>query len=270
MSIFEKLNQEKDYKSLIEDFNPMSLSNEQQKFINEYKTPNRSYIKTSARGVGYDVVSSNTLKYILITCFECSRDEKYQAVIIAIYRIYLNNKGNKDIENTIEEAKKKLMPYVLEPSKREVVDLSFLDDVIKGHTPNFIYVLQITIGVNTILKYGKTTQAPRQRLAQIKSDIAAKYTNQAIKIEPILLIHCKDASVFEDEIKVTFSENNIFPTGYNFKGVTETFKQKDKHLAINNIVLSLVKKYNAEILYDSSMPKSDTSSIAEEVSPFEN
>ncbi len=273
MSIFNKLSETQNYSSLIKDFNPANLNPEQEKLIVKYTTPSRKYIKESARGVNCKDVSSGTLQYIIETCYECSFDEKYKAILIAIYKTYLMYKNDKNIDGIVTKAKEELMPFVLVPIKKKVVDLSFLNDITKDYDDNFFYVFFITIGVNKFFKYGITDNKPRKRIAQIKSDIVKKYSKQAIKIEPVLIIHCEDVSILEDEVKVTLSENNINATNYDFKGASETFRQKDKDVAIENIILPLAKKCHGEVLYNSSIssPVDSAESLptVEPVSPFE-
>ncbi len=249
MSIFDKLSRNKDYKFLIENFNSAKPNIEQQELIDKYHTPNRSYIKPSARGISYEDVSLDTLRYIIETCYECSTDEKYQAILVIIYETYLMYKSDKNINIILAEAKEELIPFVLVPTKKKIVDLSFLNDATKDYDNNFFYVAQITIGANKILKYGFTNSKPRKRFSQIKSDIESKYNRQEIVIEPLLIIHCKDASKFEDEIKVILSENHIQATGYNFKGSSETFQIKNKDTIIDDIILPLACKNDGEVLY---------------------
>ena len=248
MSAFDLLDT-KDYKTLIENFNPVRSSKIQEELIQTYTTPRSSYIKESARGKSFAEVQPHVLKYIIETCHQCSYEEKYRAILVVLYLLHEQYKAKKNIDDIISDAKEKLIPYVLVQTKKKVIDLSFLDTVTKKYTDNFFYALKITIGANTIYKYGFTNSNPRHRIAQIKNDILSNYSKQTIVIEPQLLIHCDDARKFENEVKASLSEHHINSTNYNFKGSSETYSSSKKNEVLN-IIKSLQGKYRHELLYN--------------------
>ncbi|SMP86079.1 hypothetical protein SAMN06313540_10231 [Epsilonproteobacteria bacterium SCGC AD-308-E02] len=129
--------------------------------------------------------------------------------------------------------------------------MSFLD--IGDHSDNFFYIIEISIGANKILKYGKTNSLPRLRFAQIKNDIKENYRKFHISIKPLVLAYYNDIAEFEDMVKVSLSEHNIGSSNYKFAGSSETFslKDKDKVLDILNISAgNLSNTDKLEILYD--------------------
>lgn len=243
MSVFDKF-KTVDYASKVKSFNPDEPTAEHLALIEMYKTPSRSYIKPSARNLNYIDVGLDTLQYIITTCHQCSFEEKYQAIIVTILKLF---KESSDLV-IVEEAKAELIPYLNGEPIKKLVDLSFIDELIKGYSHNFFYIIKISIGANSILKFGKTNQSPRLRLTQIKSDINANY-KQSVTVEPVVLVHCEDVSKLEEEVKVLMSENNILQTGYNFKGATETFSSKDIKSVIGSIVPCVVKKHKAAFIY---------------------
>jgi hypothetical protein len=244
MSIFSKFKQP-DYELFIENFKPQLATKEELKLITTYRTPSLCYIKSSARNVSFNDVQIDTLHYIIVTCYMCTPEQKYQATMVVIYKLYLDQ---KDLA-LVQEAKDELIPF-LNGVKPIEEDFSFLNDITSKYNDKFFYLIQIQIGVNDILKYGITNRQPRVRFAQIKTDIKYKYGNQGISIKPLLIIHCDDNKVFEDEVQSLLSENNINTTGYSFKGSSETIPSKCRQIVTDEIIVPLVAKFSAKLLYE--------------------
>jgi predicted nucleic-acid-binding Zn-ribbon protein len=250
MSIFDKLKDDTDILILkINNFNPEQMDAEYSELLQNYSTPNRSYITVSARGISADEVEVDTLQYIIKECFKCSEAEKYQATIIVIHKLF---QKHNDLD-LVQEAKEELTLYLLSGTVSENEDMSFLDKHIGDYTDNFFYIIEISIGTNHILKYGITNSLPRKRFAKIKSSIKEKYTRQRISIKPLVLVYCPNVGKFEDIVKVSMSEQNIYQTNYQFAGATETFSIKDKTKMLDILNMSsetLPVDAGLEILYD--------------------
>ena len=239
----------KDYESFINDFYPWKLTEHQKALLDQYSTPNRNYIKSSARGIGYDEVTLEVLQYIIETCHQCSFEEKYLAILVVLRKAYLENKNDGLVTIIIKEAKKELIPYVLIETKKKIMNLKFVDTLTQDYENNFFYLVEITIGVNKILKFGMTNSQPRKRFAQIKNDIASMYNRQSVTIKPLMIIHCDNAESFEDEIKIRFIEQDIKASGYNFKGSTETVGYKELDDALD-IINTVAEESQTKILFD--------------------
>jgi len=223
ISVFDLITDgEDEYIEKIKSFNPVSLSDEFQDLISNYKSPSRSYIKASARGVVENKIKVQTLQYIIENCYECSSLEKYQAIIIVLYKLF-QQKNNVQI---VDDAKLELLKILQKPKEKQVNDLSYLDNLVESYKSNFVYVTEISIGSNKILKYGITDKLPRKRFTQIKIDIQQNYTNHCVVIKPQVIVYSKHNKEIEDDIKVLLAENNIIKTGYTFKGSTETIHCK--------------------------------------------
>ena len=98
MSVFDLLNN-KEYKTLIEDYNPAKPTSTDEDLIQSYKTPSSSYIKMSARGKNFHDVSADVLEYIINTCHQCSFEEKYRAILIILHMLYAQHKSEKNIND---------------------------------------------------------------------------------------------------------------------------------------------------------------------------
>jgi len=245
MSIFDKYDE--DYMKLLQDYNPLEPTEEEADIISHYKTPNRSYITASARGIAYNELTDiNVLRYIVTKCYKCSLEEKYWASLVLVHMFYKRTSDDK----FLQEAKDELVPCLnaLEPVSK-MKSLVHIDEATEGYDKNFFYLLEIGIGVNKLIKFGITDQAPRTRFAQIKADIKANYTRSAIEIEPVLIIHCEDSVKFEDEVKKLISEYDLKRTNYRFKGSSETLAISSKSLLVHDIVEPVLMKYKAEVIY---------------------
>ena len=245
--IFKKF--DPDYVDLLSKYNPTDLQPPYINTIQSYKVPNRSYLRPSARGVDLMNVSSDILEYIIFQCFTCSIKDKYEAILVVLHKVHESKASQKEVE----AIKEKLMLTLKEPLPLRV-DYSFISDVVGKHEDNFFYLLKISIGANTILKYGITDDDPRKRIAKIKSDIKVKYANQKIHVELLLLLHCKDNKTFEEEIKLLLSEHDVNASGYHFKGASETIPIGFKDTVIRYIIEPTIKRFDAEVLHqDTSM-----------------
>lgn len=242
MNVFKLL--ETDYVSKFIECNPIELKEEELALINNYKTPSREYLKRSARNISYKDIALDTLEYILSTCHQCSMQDKYEAALVTLHKIaMLPNISAKEIE----DSKKELLAYI-EITQPDVIDLSYIDDATKGHEDNFFYLVEISIGVNKILKFGITNSNPRKRFSHLKSDIKGRYVNHAIVITPLVLLHAEDSVSFEENFHNKLIENNVIKTKYDFKGTTETFQTKHLQLALE-LLLPNIRKKEASILY---------------------
>ncbi len=250
MSIFDKLKDDTDILILkINNFNPEQMDVEYSELLQNYITPNRSYITISARGISADEVEVDTLQYIIKECFTCSEIQKYQAAIVVIHKLF---QRHNDLD-LVQEAKDELSNYLSIGSTIDSVDMTFLDESIGDHTDNFFYIIEISIGANKILKYGKTNSLPRLRFAKIKNDIKENYRKFHISIKPLVLAYYNDIAEFEDMVKVSLSEHNIGSSNYKFAGASETFSLKDKDRVLDILNISAGNLSNTEkleILYD--------------------
>lgn len=246
MSLFKKYTQI-DYTQRIANFNPENMTQEYSKIIDGYKTPSREYIKKSARGLSASEVDLEILDYIICQCRECSEKQRYEAAIVALFKLHNEHHASKE---EVDSSKAELLKYFSTEGALVIEDWSFLDSIILDYNPSFFYILKIIIGNNTIYKYGITRSTPRKRFSQIKVDISAAYKNQYVQITPILLLYIQELESFEENVKISLLEFNINYSNYAFKGSTETFCKRHKKMATEEIILPKAAKLKAIVLYD--------------------
>jgi hypothetical protein len=245
MSVFQLLKDDTEaMKESILGFNPVQTSQEHQELINAYTTPKRSYITASARGVDLDDVSIENLEYIVVGCFKCTSKQKYEAIIVSLWKLYNKYKCTEKIES----AKRELICHLEFTDNALVNDLTYIDTAIQGYERNFFYIIEITIGQNKILKYGITLNSPRTRFNQIRHDVKSHYGKQHIIITPLAIAYFEEVEVFEQRFKSSLLERDIGVTGYKFKGSSETFKIEHKVRLVELLGLC-VEGFNYEVLY---------------------
>lgn len=101
---------ETDYISLLRTFNPIKISQEHQNLIKSYRTPQKKYLSPSQQSLNYNEVANATLQYLIERCWMCQKQEKYEACIVTLYKLYENR---QDIM-LIEKVKNKLTRYIKE------------------------------------------------------------------------------------------------------------------------------------------------------------
>ncbi len=236
---------EVDYSEKIKGYNLQEPEAEYIDLINSYKSPNRAYIKASARGLSSKEISFYTLSYIIETCHQCSLKERYEAIIVILQKFYDENQVN----SIVDEFKEKLIDTLNSEPENTTSSFEWVDKYSDGNNQIF-YFLDITIGSNRIYKYGITSDKLRQRLASIKSNIKDNYNRQTLAIKPMLIIECADNKLFEDEIKILISEYNLKSSNYNFRGYTETLTSGSKDVILNDIIKPTILKFESKVLYD--------------------
>jgi hypothetical protein len=232
-----------DYKLKIQSFNPLEPQQEYVEIIAAYMTPSRDFIKKSARKLGIEDVSLDTLAYIIETCHECTEQQKYEASIVALYK-FQRACNNVVLTN---QMKQKIMDSFDYSEASNTSNFDWADQHSDG-TQKIFYVLQIVIGKNKLVKIGITSDTLRQRLAVLKSDINRNYIKNALYIEPLLIIDCADNALFEKEVKTLILEYGCEPTNYNFRGSTETFSAKHKDIVMG-IAIDLAERSSDSILF---------------------
>ena len=244
LNIIERHEIKVDYSEKIRSFDYQEPEDTAREVIDNYKTPNKGYISASARGLDYKDVSYETLEYIIYKCFQCNDNERYQAMLISLYKFYEEHHNKGDAE----EMKEGFISLYTEPDKLTTQDFKYLD-TLSDNTQHLFYVIQVTIGINTILKFGISNDLLRKRFALLKSNILEKYNKQHVSIEPVMIVECSDNKKFEEEIKILVNELGFEQTGYGFKGYTETLKMKYKDDFINVVVSPLVLELKAKVVF---------------------
>ncbi len=248
----EKYIQPNNYQQKLENYNVAKPSDEHVALIASYKTPNRSYVKQSARGINASDVDFDILKYICETCHQCSMAEKYEAIVVLLHKFY---EQSKEIIRTTE-LKAGLLQLLNPDIVNNITNFSWLDDFSDGSQKIF-YLLRIKIGSNNLIKYGISGDRLRNRLATLKSDIQVNYNNQSLEIEPLLLVACQDNETFEQEVQMLISENGLQTASYKFRGSNEVLHYKHKNTLLNGIVLPTVEKFKDMIVYDVQKKEKD-------------
>lgn len=241
----EKYIPQNNYQQKLENYDVAKPTDEYEDLISLYKTPNRSYVKKSARGINVSDVNFDTLEYICETCHQCSMAEKYEACVVLLHKFY---EQSKKIDRTTE-LKKDLLQLLNPDIVNNITNFSWLDNFSDGSQKIF-YLLRIKIGSNNLIKYGISSDRLRNRLASLKSDIQVNYKNQSLEIEPLLLVVCEDNEKFEQEVKMLIGENGLQTANYSFGGSSEVLNHKHKHTLLNGIVLPTVEKFKDAIVYD--------------------
>ena len=249
MLIFETL--KPNYADTLKSVDVYNLTPEEQSIIENYRTPSRSYISNSARDLNSKEVDLETLEYILTKCHQCKEQERYEASLVLLNKLVVA----KQTREQLESAKKELIENLSAETQKNVVDFSYIEECIKGYENSFFYLVELTIGKNTTLKYG-ITDKPRARFAQIKSDVKTNYSKYGISVKPLMLLHCRDNKKFEEDVSILLVENDIYQTNYKFKGSSETFSSKYLDTA-RALVKITAQQLAATILY----PLDDESGI---------
>lgn len=250
---------QKDYSVDLANIDTSEFTEDEIKLVNEYRTPNRGYIKSSARAIGSDVVTYKTLAYIAETCHECSIAERYEAMVVTLYKFHEEN--SKPIRT--KELQAKLVSALKQDVNTGNENLGWVDEYSTGKN-NIFYLLEITIGVNKMFKFGITSNRLRQRIATLKNDIKTNYDKQAIIIKPLLIIECDEKELFENEAKILISEHNLKGVNYNFKGHTELISYTSKDLVYEKIILPIQNQMSCKLLYDSRSVAVDKDVVLEE------
>ena len=233
--------EELDYSSEIAKIDIQEMNDMHQSIIQKYITPNRAYIKQSVRGLLAKDVSFETLTYIYETCHQCTENDRFRAMVVCLDKFY---KETKSVFKT-EQLQKQLVGIMKNDKQNRIDSYDWVDKY--SHNNNVFYLLEITIGVNKVFKYGITSNRLRQRIATLKNDIKARYNNKYLNINVLLILECEDNEVFENEIKILISENNLQRPNYDFKGSTELLKHNDR---IYGLIDTASKKYNVTNLFD--------------------
>jgi hypothetical protein len=233
-----------DYKLKVQLFNPVEPEQEHIEIVAAYRTPNRSYVKTSARDLNAEDVDLDVLAYIIEHCHQCTELQKYEAAIVALHKFYQKS-NNVALANKL---KQKIMDSFDYSEASNSSNFEWADQYSDG-TQKIFYVLQIVIGKNKLVKIGITSDRLRQRLAVLKSDINHNYTKKALYIEPLLIIDCVDNTLFEKDVKTLILESGCVPAKYNFRGSSEMFSAKHKDV-IMNIAIDVAERSNADILFN--------------------
>lgn len=221
-----------DINEKIKSFDPNNISKEEQSIIENYYTPSRSYIRPSSRKIGLEAVSFDTLSYIVETCFLSSEKERYYASIATVYKF---SKLNKD-KDKLEELKKEL--YKTNNSERmNKISFAYCDNLfIEG---SFIFfILNIKIGKNKIVYFGKTTNRFRRELIEIKKEIKKHYKTQLVEIDIALAGEAENKKILDD-ILIEIEEHDFKNTNYVFKNSKHTFRKTNvEHMekVINNFI----------------------------------
>ena len=244
-----------DYRLKIQSFNPLEPQQEYVEIIAVYRTPNRSYIKTSARNLNTNDAELDVLTYIIEECHQCSEQQKYEASIVALHQFH---QMRHDVALT-NQLKQKIMDSFDYNEGGNEPNYEWADKYSNG-TQKIFYLLYITIGKNKLVKLGITNDRLRQRLAGLKSDIKDKY-KYALHVEPLLIIDCEDNELFEDEVKILILEHGCVNTGFNFRGSNETFSIKCKD-ELMSIAIKIVERYGDHILFNANV--SSGSNLQEE------
>lgn len=234
-----------DYRLKIQSFNPLEPQQEYVEIIAAYRTPNRGYIKKSARNLSTDDAELDVLSYIIEECHQCSEQQKYEASIVAIYKFH-QIKNDVVLTNTL---KLKIMDSFDYSEASNTSNFEWADQYSNG-TQKIFYLLYITIGSNKLIKIGITSNRLRERLTVLKSDIKSKYSN-ALRIEPLLIIGCADNEQFENEVKMLILEYGCEPTKYDFRGSSECFSSKCKD-TLMAIAIDVSVQYRDNILFDAN------------------
>lgn len=233
-----------DYKLKIKLFNLTEPQQEYIEIIAAYRTPNRSYVKTSARDLSAEDVDLEVLVYIIEHCHQCNMQQKFEASIVALHKFH---EMKRDVALT-DQLKQNLIDLFDYTERGSEPSYAWADEYSDGSQKIF-YLLSITIGRNRLIKLGITSDRLRQRLALLKSDIKSKYKQHYILIEPLLIVDCADNEEFESEVKILIMEHGCQNTNYNFRGSSETFSIKCKD-GLLSIAIDAAEKSGDHIIFD--------------------
>lgn len=246
LDIINRYVPENDYQNDLRKINIAEPDEQIRKIISSYKTPNKSYLSGSVRGLECTEVSFETLNYIIFECFKCNDKEKFEAMILAMYKLYNECEEHKKIK-AVEMLREDFLSYWANPVASQQ-DFKYLDKYSQNNEQLF-YLIEITIGNNKILKYGITDDKMRKRLSLLKANIKDRYKNQHISFYPLMLIECSDNIKFEEEMKIAIIEHGFEKSGYGFKGYTETVKYKYQYELIAKVLNPLLKDLNAKVVF---------------------
>jgi len=234
--------EEVNYSSILEELNIEEFTDAYKNIVDQYTTPKRAYVKTSARGLNAKEVDFETLAYIYDSCHQCSQKERLHAMVVCLHNFY--NK-TQSVSKT-QELQKQLVKTMKTDKTNANLSFDWVDEFSKDN--HIFYLLEITIGNNKMFKFGITSNRLRQRIATLKHDINANYTKQALSIKVLLILECEDNKLFEDEVKILITEYNFKQPNYSFKGYTELLKCDNQ---VYTLIEQVSNKYNSKILHDS-------------------